>query len=102
MTTISYEQLHEPKENKNQSTASIDFMPLIKLQNPFIELPQKINGPRLYYDQLRYDKSTSITEIREKLFEFDQIAIKAHRLSSLPVGPLASMYGYQMFNIENN
>lgn len=67
---------------------------------------QKISGPRLLYEIQSQDgftyKSTSITEIWEKLFETVQIARKAHGLSQLPVGPLADMCGYQMMGLKTN
>lgn len=66
----------------------------------------KISGPRLLYEIQSQDgftyKSTSITEIWEKLFETVQIARKAHGLSTLPVGPLADMCGYQMMGLKTN
>lgn len=110
-TAPSVAEMHEQKENVNPAatttTTSIDFMPMIKLQKPFKELStQKITGPRLYYEIQSKDgftfKSTSITEIWEKLFEFVQIARKAHGLSPLPAGPLADMCGYQMMGLKTN
>lgn len=66
----------------------------------------QISGPRLLYEIQSQDgftyKSTSITEIWEKLFETVQIARKAHGLTSLPVGPLADMCGYQMMGLKTN
>lgn len=66
----------------------------------------KATGPRLLYEIQSQDgftyKSTSITEIWEKLFEAVQIARKAHGLSPLPVGPLADMCGFQMMGLKTN
>lgn len=66
----------------------------------------KATGPRLLYEIQSEDgftyKSTSISEIWEKLFEAVQIARKAHGLSHLPVGPLADMCGYQMMGLKTN
>lgn len=68
--------------------------------------PNKITGPRLLYEIQSEDgftyKSTSITEIWEKLFETVQVARKAHGLTSLPVGPLADMCGYKMMGLKTN
>lgn len=64
------------------------------------------SGPKLLYEIQSQDgftyKSTSITEIWEKVFESVQVARKAHGLSSLPVGPLADMCGYQMMGLKTN
>lgn len=105
--TASCGQMNEQKENVNPAMLSIDFTPMIKLQKPLKESStQKLTGPRLYYEIQSKDgftfKSTSITEIWEKLFEFVQIARKAHGLSPLPVGPLADMCGYQMMGLKTN
>lgn len=81
----------------------------LKLQNVFKETPQdfpKSHGPKLLYEIQSQDgftyKSTSITDVWEKVFEAVQMARKAHGLSPLPVGPLADMCGFQMLGLKTN
>lgn len=102
------DQGHEQKENVNpMSMPSMDNIPVLKMHRMAREATTpKITGPRLLYEIQSQDgftyKSTSITEIWEKLFETVQMARKAHGLSSLPVGPLADMCGYQMMGLKTN
>lgn len=102
------EQVHDQKENVNPITMPLNQnVPLTKMQRaPKEPNAAKVTGPRLLYEIQSQDgftyKSTSITEIWEKLFEAVQIARKAHGLSPLPVGPLADMCGYQMIGLKTN
>uniref|UniRef100_A0A1A9V7Y0 Histone-lysine N-methyltransferase trithorax n=1 Tax=Glossina austeni TaxID=7395 RepID=A0A1A9V7Y0_GLOAU len=68
--------------------------------------PKKITGPHLLYEIQSEDgftyKSTSITEIWEKVFEAVQVARRAHGLAPLPEGPLADMSGTQMIGLKTN
>lgn len=68
--------------------------------------PPKSNGPKLLYEIQSQDgftyKSTSITDVWEKVFEAVQIARKAHGLSPLPLGPLGDMCGHQMLGMKTN
>lgn len=101
-------ELTEQKENLNSNEMEpVETMPAVKLQKTAKEsAASKISGPKLLYEIQSQDgftyKSTSITEIWEKLFEAVQIARKAHGLSPLPVGPLADMCGYQMMGLKTN
>lgn len=102
------EEEQEQKENVNPVLMpSIENIPVFKVQKSVKEsTTPKITGPRLLYEIQSQDgfiyKSTSITEIWEKLFEAVQIARRAHGLSPLPVGPLADMCGYQMMGLKTN
>ncbi|XP_031637437.1 histone-lysine N-methyltransferase trithorax [Contarinia nasturtii] len=102
------EIVQDQKENVNPISMPLtQSFPTIKMQKPPKELNvSKITGPRLLYEIQSQDgftyKSTSITEIWEKLFEAVQIARKAHGLSPLPVGPLADMCGHQMMGLKTN
>lgn len=106
--TTSIEEAEEQKENLTSTGVGIfRNVPPTKMQKtPKDTNASKITGPRLLYEIQSQDgftyKSTSITEIWEKLFEAVQIARKAHGLSSLPVGPLADMCGYQMMGLKTN
>lgn len=100
--------VHDQKENVNPIPMPLSQnVPLIKMQKSHKESNvSKVTGPRLLYEIQSQDgftyKSTSITEIWEKLFEAVQIARKAHGLSPLPVGPLADMCGHQMIGLKTN
>ncbi|XP_059612244.1 histone-lysine N-methyltransferase trithorax-like [Phlebotomus argentipes] len=63
-------------------------------------------GPRMLYEIQSEDgfhyKSTSITDIWDKVFETVQISRKSHGLSALPDGPLADMSGHQMLGLKSN
>lgn len=102
------EEIQDQKENVNPITMPMtQSVPVIKMQKtPKESNASKVTGPRLLYEIQSQDgftyKSTSITEIWEKLFEAVQIARKAHGLSPLPVGPLADMCGYQMMGLKTN
>ncbi|XP_055614538.1 histone-lysine N-methyltransferase trithorax, partial [Uranotaenia lowii] len=78
----------------------------IKLIQPTIQKPPKSNSPKLLYEIQSQDgftyKSTSITEIWNKLFEAVQIARKAHGLQPLPEGQLEEMAGIQMLGLKTN
>ncbi|XP_050089381.1 histone-lysine N-methyltransferase trithorax [Anopheles aquasalis] len=64
------------------------------------------SSPKLLYEIQSQDgftyKSTSITEIWDKLFEAVQIARRAHGLSTLPEGQLKEMAGVQMLGLKTN
>lgn len=105
------EEAQDQKENVNPIVTSIPItqtIPITKLQKIQIKETNvsKVTGPRLLYEIQSQDgftyKSTSITDIWEKLFEAVQIARKAHGLSPLPVGPLADMCGHQMMGLKTN
>ncbi|XP_017076694.2 LOW QUALITY PROTEIN: histone-lysine N-methyltransferase trithorax [Drosophila eugracilis] len=68
--------------------------------------PKKISGPHLLYEIQSEDgftyKSSSISEIWEKVFEAVQVARRAHGLTPLPEGPLADMGGIQMIGLKTN
>lgn len=105
---VSIAEVHDQKENVNPiPLPSNQFVSVNKLQRaPKGSNISKVTGPRLLYEIQSQDgftyKSTSITEIWEKLFEAVQIARKAHGLSPLPVGPLTDMCGYQMMGLKTN
>ncbi|XP_037729808.1 histone-lysine N-methyltransferase trithorax isoform X1 [Drosophila subpulchrella] len=73
---------------------------------PPIREPKKISGPHLLYEIQSEDgftyKSSSISEIWEKVFEAVQVARRAHGLTPLPEGPLADMGGLQMIGLKTN
>ncbi|XP_017046983.1 histone-lysine N-methyltransferase trithorax isoform X2 [Drosophila ficusphila] len=73
---------------------------------PPIREPKKISGPHLLYEIQSEDgftyKSSSISEIWEKVFEAVQVARRAHGLTPLPEGPLADMGGIQMIGLKTN
>lgn len=68
--------------------------------------PKRISGPHLLYEIQSEDgftyKSSSITEVWEKVFEAVQVARRANGLAPLPEGPLADMSGVQMIGLKTN
>lgn len=66
----------------------------------------KVSGPKILFEIQSQDgftyKSTSISEIWEKLFETVQLARKAHGLVPLPEGRLNEMTGDQMLGLKTN
>ncbi|KAM7362848.1 histone lysine N-methyltransferase trithorax isoform 2-T6 [Cochliomyia hominivorax] len=68
--------------------------------------PKRITGPHLLYEIQSEDgftyKSSSITEVWEKVFEAVQVARRANGLAPLPEGPLADMSGVQMIGLKTN
>lgn len=109
---VQNDEISNQKENIVSSIPTTAISSSIKLMNQKIQktnkefVTPKLTGPRLLYEIQSEDgftyKSTSISEIWEKLFEAVQIARKAHGLSPLPVGPLADMCGHQMMGLKTN
>lgn len=98
----------EQKENLNPTQTMDNVGSATKLWKIAANEPTtpKSSGPKLLYEIQSQDgftyKSTSITDVWEKVFEAVQIARKAHGLSPLPVGPLADMCGHQMMGLKTN
>lgn len=98
----------EQKENLHptMSSDSTSFQKYRKSTMAAETFCPKPTGPRMLYEIQSQDgftyKSTSITEIWEKVFEAVQIARKAHGLAPLPEGPLADMCGHQMMGLKTN
>lgn len=97
------------KENINPVT-DLQFQKL-KLQQTIASpaqtsVPQPSAGPKLLFEIQSEDgftyKSSSISDVWEKLFEAVQVARKAHGLLPLPEGPLADMSGIQMLGLKTN
>lgn len=109
---VQSDEISNQKENIVPSIPATAISSSVKLLNQKMQISNKefvapkVTGPRLLYEIQSEDgftyKSTSISEIWEKLFEAVQIARKAHGLSPLPVGPLADMCGYQMMGLKTN
>lgn len=112
---------HEQKENRNPTETMIEQTTSNKrslktmlqeststqqLQAVQPPPPSKPSGPKMLYEIQSQDgftyKSTSVTEIWEKVFEAVQVTRKAHGLSPLPDGPLADMCGHQMLGLKTN
>ncbi|XP_046805122.1 histone-lysine N-methyltransferase trithorax [Lucilia cuprina] len=68
--------------------------------------PKRVTGPHLLYEIQSEDgftyKSSSISEVWEKVFEAVQVARRANGLAPLPEGPLADMSGVQMIGLKTN
>lgn len=106
----------EQKENLNPLTTASDDVTFKQPQpRSSYTIQRSLNalqplkappGPRMLYEIQSEDgfhyKSTSITDIWDKVFESVQIARKTHGLSALPDGPLADMSGYQMLGLKAN
>ena len=75
-------------------------------KTPTSTASSKASGPKLLFEIQSQDgftyKSTSISEIWEKLFETVQLARKAHGLMPLPEGRLNEMTGEQMLGLKTN
>uniref|UniRef100_A0A1B0FGB3 Histone-lysine N-methyltransferase trithorax n=1 Tax=Glossina morsitans morsitans TaxID=37546 RepID=A0A1B0FGB3_GLOMM len=104
-----------PSDNGLTATPNVDLNTLSSLPATVVQPPppqppskdpKKITGPHLLYEIQSEDgftyKSTSITEIWEKVFEAVQVARRAHGLAPLPEGPLADMSGTQMIGLKTN
>ncbi|XP_037040768.1 histone-lysine N-methyltransferase trithorax isoform X2 [Bradysia coprophila] len=101
----------EPEQHKENliPAALHDHTTMMKYQKSMLREQQplpKSTGPKMLYEIQSQDgftyKSTSISEIWEKVFETVQVARKAHGLSPLPEGPLADMCGHQMLGLKTN
>lgn len=75
-------------------------------KTPTNSASSKICGPKILFEIQSQDgftyKSTSISEIWEKLFETVQLARKAHGLMPLPEGRLNEMTGDQLLGLKTN
>ncbi|TMW53823.1 hypothetical protein DOY81_001108 [Sarcophaga bullata] len=97
--------------HQQTSTNTTHFVtPLTMASNqvpqPPARAPKRLMGPHMLYEIQSEDgftyKSSSITEIWEKVFEAVQVARRANGLSPLPEGPLADMSGVQMIGLKTN
>lgn len=102
-------ELDQHKENLMPATLHDSNTSMMKYQKSVLREQQplpKSTGPKMLYEIQSQDgftyKSTSISEIWEKVFETVQVARKAHGLSPLPEGPLADMCGHQMLGLKTN
>jgi len=99
------EQRTAPQEQEPSKTAVVPTAAAPEPPPPIRE-PKKISGPHLLYEIQSEDgftyKSSSISEIWEKVFEAVQVARRAHGLTPLPEGPLADMGGLQMIGLKTN
>jgi histone-lysine N-methyltransferase MLL1 len=88
------------------STVSNIMCDVQQQKSPQKVAPAKVTGPKILFEIQSEDgftyKSTSITEIWEKLFETVQLARKAHGLMPLPEGRLSEMTGDQMLGLKTN
>ncbi|KAJ6635818.1 Histone-lysine N-methyltransferase trithorax [Pseudolycoriella hygida] len=101
----------EPEQHKENLIPSVSAndQTMMKYQKSVFreqnQLP-KSSGPKMLYEIQSQDgftyKSTSISDIWEKVFEAVQVARKAHGLTALPEGPLADMCGHQMLGLKTN
>jgi hypothetical protein len=75
-------------------------------KTPTSSSSSKTSGPKILIEIQSQDgftyKSTSISEVWEKLFETVQLARKAHGLMPLPEGRLNEMTGDQMLGLKTN
>lgn len=103
---VSFDEEMSAAEDKPSTSAGPSFT--IKSPNkPSTTVSSnKICGPKILYEIQSQDgftyKSTSISEIWEKLFETVQCARKAHGLMPLPEGRLNEMTGDQMLGLKTN
>lgn len=103
---VSFDEEMSAVEDKPSTSAGPSFT--IKSPNkPSTTVSSnKICGPKILYEIQSQDgftyKSTSISEIWEKLFETVQCARKAHGLMPLPEGRLNEMTGDQMLGLKTN
>ncbi|XP_002031219.2 histone-lysine N-methyltransferase trithorax isoform X1 [Drosophila sechellia] len=100
------EEQRTVSQEQEQSKAAIVPTAAAPEPPPPIQEPKKMTGPHLLYEIQSEDgftyKSSSITEIWEKVFEAVQVARRAHGLTPLPEGPLADMGGIQMIGLKTN
>lgn len=105
--TVTMENIEQATSNKRSlKTMLQEQSSMQQLQSVLSAPPAKPSGPKMLYEIQSQDgftyKSTSVTEIWEKVFEAVQVTRKAHGLSPLPDGPLADMCGHQMLGLKTN
>uniref|UniRef100_A0A336LN15 CSON013826 protein n=1 Tax=Culicoides sonorensis TaxID=179676 RepID=A0A336LN15_CULSO len=106
---IQPEVLKETSQSTSQSNNLIqnviktDSSPLKARQLPTMP---RTTTPKILYEINSQDgfsyKSTSITEVWEKVFESVQHARKSHGLKALPDGPLSEIGGLNMLGLRTN
>ncbi|CRK97266.1 CLUMA_CG010662, isoform A [Clunio marinus] len=93
-------------ERPSTSTGSSYAIKSSREKTPSNNSGSKICGPKILFEIQSQDgftyKSTSISEIWEKLFETVQLARKAHGLMPLPEGRLNEMTGDQLLGLKTN
>jgi hypothetical protein len=93
-------------ERPSTSTGSSYAKKSSREKTPTNSSSSKICGPKILFEIQSQDgftyKSTSISEIWEKLFETVQLARKAHGLMPLPEGRLNEMTGDQLLGLKTN
>lgn len=100
------EEISAAEDNKPSTSAGASFTIKSPIKPSANVSSKKICGPKILYEIQSQDgftyKSTSISEIWEKLFETVQCARKAHGLMPLPEGRLNEMTGDQMLGLKTN
>ena len=93
-------------ERPSTSTSSTYATKSSREKTPTTNSTSKVCGPKILFEIQSQDgftyKSTSISEIWEKLFETVQLARKAHGLMPLPEGRLNEMTGDQLLGLKTN
>lgn len=93
-------------ERPSTSTGSSYATKSSREKTPTSGSGSKVCGPKILFEIQSQDgftyKSTSISEIWEKLFETVQLARKAHGLMPLPEGRLNEMTGDQLLGLKTN
>jgi histone-lysine N-methyltransferase MLL1 len=93
-------------ERPSTSTGSSYAVKSSRDKTPSSSSSSKVCGPKILFEIQSQDgftyKSTSISEIWEKLFETVQLARKAHGLMPLPEGRLNEMTGDQLLGLKTN
>lgn len=91
------------KENVEPSTSQV--MDVKKVFTGKSRQPRS-STPKILYEIQSQDgfsfKSTSATEVWEKVFESVQVARKAHGLKAVPDGPLSEIGGLSMLGLRTN
>lgn len=105
----SFQTFDEDTSSERPSTSSTGSSYAVKSpreKTPASNSSNKVCGPKILFEIQSQDgftyKSTSISEIWEKLFETVQLARKAHGLMPLPEGRLNEMTGDQLLGLKTN
>lgn len=102
----AFEETSSDQPNSNSLGSSTYATKASREKTPTSTTSSKVSGPKLLFEIQSQDgftyKSTSISEIWEKLFETVQLARKAHGLMPLPEGRLNEMTGEQMLGLKTN
>lgn len=111
MSSVYQKENIEPENSNSINARSIMIQMKSESSGQPLKLKQpqatvKSTSPKILFEIQSQDgftyKSTSISEVWEKVFESVQVARKAHGLKALPDGPLSEIGGMNMLGLKTN